>query len=114
LAGTTDMLTANPDVTGIFGMNDPSALGAVLAVEQAGKAETIKVTGVDGSPEAVEELKREGSPFIGTATQNPAEMVRQAVKVAEAMAAGNPPTEKTILIESVLVDRQNVAQYPGW
>ena len=41
-------------------------------------------------------------------------MVRQAVKVAEAMAAGNPPTEKTILIESVLVDRQNVAQYPGW
>ncbi len=114
LAVTTDMLTANPDVTGIFGMNDPSALGAVLAVEQAGKAETIKVTGVDGSPEAVEELKREGSPFIGTATQNPAEMVRQAVKVAEAMAAGNPPTEKTILIESVLVDRQNVAQYPGW
>ncbi len=114
LAVTTDMLTANPDVTGIFGMNDPSALGAVLAVEQAGKAETIKVTGVDGSPEAVEELKREGSPFIGTATQNPAEMVRQAVKVAEAMAAGNPPAEKTILIESVLIDRQNVAQYPGW
>lgn len=53
---TTDMLTANPDVSGIFGMNDPSALGAVLAVEQAGKAGAIKVTGVDGSPEAVEEL----------------------------------------------------------
>jgi len=33
LAVTTDMLTANPDVRGIFGMNDPSALGAVLAVE---------------------------------------------------------------------------------
>ncbi|HCT5961924.1 TPA: substrate-binding domain-containing protein, partial [Klebsiella pneumoniae] len=39
---TTDMLTANPDVSGIFGMNDPSALGAVLAVEQAGKAGAIK------------------------------------------------------------------------
>ncbi|WP_092989961.1 ABC transporter substrate-binding protein [Rhizobium sp. NFR03] len=114
LAVTTDMLTANPDVTGIFGMNDPSALGAVLAVEQAGKAGRIKVTGVDGSPEAVDELKRDGSPFIGTATQNPAEMVRQAVKVAEAIAAGKPPADKTILIESVLVDRQNVAQYTGW
>ena len=52
-------------------MNDPSALGAVLAVEQAGKTADIKVTGVDGSPVAVDELNREGSPFIGTATQNP-------------------------------------------
>lgn len=68
LAVTTDMLTANPDVTGIFGMNDPSALGAVLAVEQAGKQNQIIVTGVDGSPEAVDELKREDLPFTGTAT----------------------------------------------
>lgn len=111
---TTDMLTAHPDVTGIFGMNDPSALGAVLAVEQAGKASQIKVTGVDGSPEAVAELKREGSPFIGTATQNPAEMVRQAVKIAQDMIAGHPPKEKTILIPSVLVTRDNVDEYPGW
>jgi ribose transport system substrate-binding protein len=114
LAVTTDMLTANPDVTGIFGMNDPSALGAVLAVEQAGKTSQIKVTGVDGSPEAVAELKREGSPFIGSATQNPAEMVRQAVKVAQDMIAGKTLKDKTILIESVLVTRDNVAQYPGW
>lgn len=111
---TTDMLTANPDVTGIFGMNDPSALGAVLAVEQAGKAGSIKVTGVDGSPEAVAELKREGSPFIASATQNPAEMVRQAVKIAGDMVAGNPPAETTILIPSVLVSRDTVNDYAGW
>src|SRR5699024_10090529 len=35
LTVTTDMLTSTPDVTGIWAMNDPSALGAVLAVEQA-------------------------------------------------------------------------------
>ncbi|PTE09438.1 ABC transporter substrate-binding protein [Mesorhizobium helmanticense] len=114
LAVTTDMLTAHPDVTGIFGMNDPSALGAVLAVEQAGKSATIKVTGVDGSPEAVAELKREGSPFIGTATQNPGEMVQQAVKIAQDIVAGNPPKETTVLIPSVLVTRGNVGEYPGW
>ncbi|MGK6317785.1 ABC transporter substrate-binding protein [Neorhizobium sp. DT-125] len=111
---TTDMLTANPDVKGIFGMNDPSALGAVLAVEQAGKASEIVVTGVDGSPEGVAELKREGSPFIGTATQNPGAMVEQAVKIAQDMLNGKPPAEKTILIPSVLVTRDNVNQYPGW
>lgn len=111
---TTDMLTANPDVTGIFGMNDPSALGAVLAVEQAGKASQIVVTGVDGSPEAVAELKREGSPFIGTATQAPGKMVEEAVKIAQDIVNGKPPAEKTILIPSVLVTRDNVNQYSGW
>lgn len=111
---TTDMLTAHPDVSGIFGMNDPSALGAVLAVEQAGKASAIKVTGVDGSPEAVDELKRSGSPFIGTATQNPGEMVRQAIKLAQDIAANKPIASRTILIPSVLVSRDNVNSYAGW
>ncbi|GAA5040451.1 ribose transport system substrate-binding protein [Thermocatellispora tengchongensis] len=114
LAVTTDMLTASPDVQGIFGMNDPSALGAVLAVEQAGKSGQVKVTGVDGSPEAVAELRRSGSPFIGTATQNPAEMVRRAVQVAQDIVAKKPPAEKTILIPSELVTRDNVDEYQGW
>ncbi|PFG44989.1 monosaccharide ABC transporter substrate-binding protein (CUT2 family) [Georgenia soli] len=114
LAVTTDMLTATPDVQGIFGMNDPSALGAVLAVEQAGLSDQVIVTGVDGSPEGVEELEREGSPFVGTATQNPAEMVRQAVQVAEDIVNGEPPAETTILIPSELVTRDNVSEYPGW
>ena len=111
---TTDMLTANPGVKGIFGMNDPSALGAVLAVEQAGKSSNIIVTGVDGSPEGVAELKRKGSPFIGTATQNPGAMVEKAVAIASDMLNGKQPAEKTILIPSVLVTRDSVGQYPGW
>lgn len=114
LTVTTDMLTATPDVQGIFGMNDPSALGAVLAVEQAGRADDIIVVGIDGSPEAVEELKRDGSPFVASATQNPAEMVRQAVAVAQQIVEGNPPAEKTILIPSVIVTRDNVDEYAGW
>ncbi len=111
---TTDMLTANPGVKGIFGMNDPSALGAVLAVEQAGKSSNIIVNGVDGSPEGVAELKRKGSPFIGTATQNPGAMVEKAVAIASDMLNGKQPAEKTILIPSVLVTRDSVGQYPGW
>ncbi len=114
LAVTTDMLTANKTVQGIFGMNDPSALGAVLAVEQAKRNSQIKVTGVDGSPEAVSELKRAGSPFIGTATQNPAEMVRQAVEVAQQIVKGEEPEETTVLIPSELVTRENVGEYAGW
>ncbi|WP_458083465.1 ABC transporter substrate-binding protein [Streptomyces malaysiensis] len=114
LAVTTDMLTATPNVQGIFGMNDPSALGAVLAVTQAHKTGRVKVTGVDGSPEGVAELKRARSPYIGTATQNPAEMVRRAVQVAQDIIRNKPPKETTILIPSELVTRDNVAHYKGW
>ena len=84
------------------------------AVEQAGKSSSIIVTGVDGSPEGVAELKRKGSPFIGTATQNPGAMVEKAVAIASDMLNGKQPAEKTILIPSVLVTRDSVGQYPGW
>lgn len=111
---TTDMLTATPDVQGIFGMNDPSALGAVLAVEQANMSDDVIVVGIDGSPEGVDELKREGSPFVGTATQDPAQMASRAVEIAQGIVAGEPPEEDTVLIPSELVTRDNVDDYPGW
>ena len=114
LSVTTDMLTANKDVQGIFGMNDPSALGAALAVEQAGRTDEIIVTGIDGSPEGVDELKRAGSPFVGTSTQNPGEMVKQAVAYAQKVAKGDTPKKSTILIPSVMVTRENVNDYKGW
>ncbi|MCW2130872.1 substrate-binding domain-containing protein [Arthrobacter sp. VKM Ac-2550] len=95
-------------------MNDPSALGAVLAVEQAGLSEQIIITGVDGSPAAVDELKREGSPFVATATQDPAEMVRQGVEAAQTILRGEELEETTILIPSELVTRENVDEYEGW
>jgi ribose transport system substrate-binding protein len=113
LTVTTDMLTATPDVQGIFGMNDPSALGAVLAVEQAGLSGVL-VTGVDGSPEATEELQRTGSPFIGTATQAPGEMVRQAIELAQQLVAGEDLETTDIKIPSELVTRDNVGEYAGW
>jgi ribose transport system substrate-binding protein len=114
LAVTTDMLTATPDVQGIFGMNDPSALGAVLAVEGAGKSAQIKVTGVDGSPEAVAELQRAGSPFIGTATQAPGQMVEQAIKLAQQLVKGEKLAETHVKIPSELVTRETVTSYAGW
>ena len=114
LSVTTDMLTANKDVQGIFGMNDPSALGAALAVEQAGRTDEIIVTGIDGSPVGADELKRAGSPFVGTSTQNPGEMVKQAVAYAQKVAKGDTPKKSTILIPSVMVTRENVNDYKGW
>jgi ribose transport system substrate-binding protein len=41
-------------------------------------------------------------------------MVRQAVKAAVSITEGQTLTETNVLIPSVLVTRDNVAEYPGW
>lgn len=46
-----DLLQAHPDLNGIFAINDPSALGAVAALEKAGRLKQVKVVGFDGMPE---------------------------------------------------------------
>ena len=45
---TKDALNANRDLIGIFAINDPAALGAVAAIEEANLQTQIKVIGFDG------------------------------------------------------------------
>ena len=47
-----DILTKHPDLDGIFGINDDSALGALAAVEAAGKVGKVKIVGYDATQEA--------------------------------------------------------------
>ncbi|MCB8839802.1 ABC transporter substrate-binding protein [Aurantimonas sp. VKM B-3413] len=46
---TTDTLAANPDLKGIFGANEPTAVGMGRAIEQAGKKGQIVALGFDGN-----------------------------------------------------------------
>jgi len=47
-----DILQAHPNLAGIFGINDDSALGALAAVEKAGKQDRIAIVGFDAIAEA--------------------------------------------------------------
>ena len=64
-AVATDILTAHPNIVGIFAINDPSGLGAYAAVLKAGKTEKITIVAFDASPagkQAVFEKKLYDSP----------------------------------------------------
>ncbi|GAA4889356.1 ABC transporter substrate-binding protein [Tessaracoccus lubricantis] len=113
LSLATDMLTANPDVQGIFAINDPMALGADLAIQQANRT-GIWVTGVDGSPEAVIALEDEKSNLWATPAQDPGGMAVRAYEVAREIRGGNEPEEHTALMEPSIVDRDSVGDYAGW
>jgi ribose transport system substrate-binding protein len=52
-----DALQAHPDLSAIFAINDPSALGARGAVEKAGKTDSVIIVGFDGQPEGKQAIK---------------------------------------------------------
>lgn len=52
-----DILQAHPDLDGIFGINDDSALGALAAVEKAGRQGRVTIVGFDAVPEAREAIR---------------------------------------------------------
>ncbi|MDO4259423.1 MAG: ABC transporter substrate-binding protein [Actinomycetaceae bacterium] len=109
----TDMLTANKDVKGIFAINDPEALGADEAVQQAG-LKGITIVGVDAAPEAVTAMKDANSNLWATSAQNPGEMVVKAYEIGKGIVEGKEPAERVTLMEPSIVTRDTVKDYKGW
>jgi ribose transport system substrate-binding protein len=86
-----DILQAHPDVTAIFGINDDSALGALAAVEKAGKAGKIKIIGFDAVPEAREAIK--AGKIYADVIQKPHEIGQKTIEAIKAYVSGGtvPP-----------------------
>lgn len=76
---TEDILTANPNLNGIFAANEPSAIGVSRAVKARGLAGKVKIVAFDASPLEIEMLQR--GTIQGLVAQNPYNMGYTAVKV---------------------------------
>lgn len=63
LTVATDILTANPDLQGFYGMNDDVALGALQAIESAGREGKLKLAGHNGTCEALGSLLKRKLDF---------------------------------------------------
>jgi ribose transport system substrate-binding protein len=110
---TTDLLTAHAKIDAIFAINDPTALGAALAVQQARRT-GIVIAGVDGAPDAGKALRDPKSPLLATAAQDPFTMASRAVEVGHDLLQGRKPAQEMILIPVTLVTRENIGSYKGW
>lgn len=109
-----DLLTAFPAIDAVFCVNDSEALGADLAIRQAGRDKEMFTVGVDGSPEAVAALKDPGSTFAASSALDPAKMGYDGVKIAWDLMRGNVPAETYVLMPTFLITRDNVGSYDGW
>lgn len=85
---TEDMLTAYPDMKGLFATNEPAAIGAVQAVEAAGRGGDFKIVAFDASPNELAALER--GTIHALIVQNPFKMGYLGVKTAYEKLQGNP------------------------
>ncbi|WP_434362024.1 substrate-binding domain-containing protein [Parasalinivibrio latis] len=99
-------LEAYQSISGVFTINDPTALGAEQAIRQSGKE--VYIVSVDGSALAIDALKEARPYWLGTASQSPDKMSRRAVQVALDILKGTPPDNDVILIPSKFISRQNI------
>lgn len=82
----SNILQANPNVKVIFCANDDMGLGAVRAVQAAGKKGQIQIFSVDGTGEAVTAVK--AGDLGGTVAQFPDEMAQIAVEAMIKLVKG--------------------------
>jgi len=95
LAAAQDLIQAHPDLAAIFAINDPSALGAVAALENAGKAGTVKVIGFDGQPEGKQAIK--SGAIYADPVQFPAQIGQKTAELVVKYLSGEQvPAEELI------------------
>ena len=105
-------LTRYPEIDAVFTINDPQAIGSVLAAKQLGRSEFI-ITSVDGPPDIESALK--GNTLVqASASQDPYAMAQQAVEAGYKIMNGETPADPMILMPSSLITRDNVGDYKGW
>lgn len=92
---TTNILQANPGITGIYGANDEMALGAVAAVKSRGLLSTIKIVGNDGIGDALAAVK--SGEMYATNAESPFALGQEVAKIGHAVASGEKVEESRVL-----------------
>jgi len=85
-----DLLQAHADLSGVFGINDDTALGALAAVEADGRLKQIKIVGYDATPEARSKIN--SGHIYGDVIQNPRRIGTLTIQaVHDLLEGGTPP-----------------------
>lgn len=102
---TTDILASNADLVGIFGANEPTAIGMGRAIEQAGRAGQLVAIGFDGN-EDLQDMVRSGT-LAAIAVQGSFQMGELGVQAVLDVLAGET-IEDFIDTGVVMVTQENI------
>lgn len=107
------MLAKTNDVDVVMALNDPSALGALAALEAHQKNDVI-VYGVDGTPD-IKSLIQKSDMIAGTVAQSPISLGQIAIEQMYNVMAGQK-VDSLVKIPVTLINAENISQYDekGW
>jgi ribose transport system substrate-binding protein len=101
---TKSIIQANPDVAGIYGSNEGSAIGVVKGVEESGK-KGVAVVGFDSGQAQIDAINN--GVMAGAITQNPVGMGAELIKAAM-KAINDESLPKTIDTGFYWYDKTNI------
>jgi ribose transport system substrate-binding protein len=99
------LIQTNPNLNGIFGLNETAALGAAKAIKEQDKSGQITLIGFDGSIYEIKLL--EEGVLDATVVQRPFNMGFLSVQTAVQLIKGKK-TEKTMYLDSIVVGKNNM------
>lgn len=113
LEASEDLITANPNLTAVFGENDDMLFGAITALENSNKRDDVDiVAAADGDQKALDMI-REGT-YFATGLNSPSLVAQTGIDIAyEILVDGADPTsyDRITLTEPAAITADNVDDY---
>lgn len=103
---TESILTANPELDGLFASNEPNVIGAAKVLDDKGKAGKIKLVGFDAAEAEIEGLKK--GTVDALIVQDPFRMGFEAVKALAQLVRGQGSPVKRIDTGAKVVTKANM------
>jgi ribose transport system substrate-binding protein len=107
-AAMENLLTKYPkgQIQGVFTVNDEAALGAIEAIDAAGRTDEISVVGIDGNKDAAQAIL--DGRILATVSDDPWAKGYQAVKALVEYKTGQKIPE-VLPIQARIIDKSNAA-----
>ncbi len=103
---TESILTAHPDLNGLFASNEPNVIGAAKVLENRGKKGQVKLVGFDAADAEIEYLQ--SGTVHALIVQDPFKMGYEGVKALAGLLRGKGAPEKRIDTGAKVVTKENM------
>ena len=104
-AAAENILTAHPDLNGLFASSEPSSVGAALALKSREMTDKVTLIAFDSSDTMVEDLR--SGAIDAMIVQDPQRMGFEAVKaLVDKLNGGNPP--KRLDLNATVIRKKNL------
>lgn len=102
-----DILQSQPEIDGVYAANDEMALGALAAIEAAGRLDEIVLIGCDAVDPALDAIRN--GKMEATIAEPPFFLGKEAIDTALKISKGDS-VEKEVILDSTLVTPENIDQ----